>query len=379
MSAPDYIVSEVFLTLPTAVARDKRVITIPCGMVSSETVQWLLANSGPAIRFQLVVDMLQEQDVGKVSSVLADLLASPLVTEWMNRLAPGFEMKQLHSSSPSAFENTMGKLGELGLRAGLQPFDSKTLPFRAWLTDTEEDETESPFRVFLRTLVASLLSFTGYSDTDPVSNVLTERLEATYSFARNPEFALVYVGNMADEDLVNPNLYPDQQLVLPWVHDILGFAGSDQILSDPDLRLKAETVVSMVLSPEYQELQPDYGLMKHKDRAYKIGWSIHLPGFLSEPSESSMSRLLRILLMMAPFRTARESKWFRQMMDILETYATEHGTYRFPMSWLPETREGYWMNGAYMAIEEDRRKSTAYECESTFRMLKIRHLMEKYR
>jgi hypothetical protein len=379
MSAPDYIVSEVFLTLPTAVARDKRVITIPCGMVSSEAIQWLLANSGPAIRFQLVVDMLQEEDVGKVSSVLADLLASPLVTEWMNRLAPGFEMKQLHSSSPGAFENTMGKLRELGLRAGLQPFDSKTFPFRAWLTDTEEDETESPFRVFLRTLVASFLSFAGYSDTDPVSNVLKERLEATYSFARKPEFALVYMGDMGDEDLVDSKLYPDQQLVLPWVHDILGFAGSAQILSDPDLRQKAETVISMVLSPEYQELQPDYGLTKYKDRAYKIGWSVHLPGFLSEPSESSMPRLLRTLPMMAPFRTVRESKWFRQMMDILETYSTEHGTYRFPMSWLPETREGYWVNGAYMALEEDRKKSTANECESTFRMFRIRHLMEKYR
>lgn len=348
-------------------------------MVSSDATQWLLANSGPAIRFQLVVDMLQEQDVGKVSSALADLLGSPLVTEWMNRLAPGFGMKQLHSSNPGAFENTMGKLGELGLRAGLQPFDSKTLPYRAWLTDTGEDETEDPFRVFLRTLVASFLSFTGYSDTDPVSNVLKERLEATYSFARNPEFALVYVGKSGDEALVDPKLYPNQQLVLPWIYDILGFAGSDQILSDSDLRQKAETVVSMVLSPEYQELQPDYGLMKYKDRTYKIGWSVHLPGFLSEPSESSMSRLLRILVMMAPFRTARESKWFRQMMDIIETYATEHGTFRFPMSWLPETREGYWVNGAYMTLEEDRRKPTANECESTFRMFRIRHLVEKYR
>jgi hypothetical protein len=344
-------------------------------MVSSEVVQWLLDNSGPSIRFQLVVDML---DVGKVSSVLADLLASPLVGVWIERLNPGFQMKQLHSSNPGAFENTMGKLGELGMRAGLQPFDSKTLPFRAWLTDTVEEESEHPFRAFLRAIVASFLSFTGYSDTEPVYNVLAERLEATYSFARNPDFAEMYVGKKGNDGLVNPRLYPDQQFILPWIHDVRGFAGSDQILTDADLRNKVEAVVSMILSPEYQELPPDYGLMKYKDRVYKIGWGVHLPGFFSEPSESSMAKLLLTLTMMAPFETARNHKWFRRMIELLETYSTEHGTYLFPKTWLPEKRRGYWVNGAYMALEHNRRKSSVIECESTFRMLRIMYLMKKF-
>jgi hypothetical protein len=349
-------------------------------MVSSEAVQWLLANSGSVIRFQLVVDILQEQDVGRVGSVLAELLASPLVGEWIDRLVPGFQMKQLHSSNPSAFENTMGKLGELGMRAGLQPFDGKTLPFRAWLTDTadEEDDSDSPFRIFLRTIIASFLSFTGYSDTDPVHNVLAERLDATHSFARNPDFTMVYIGKRGSDSLVNPRLYPDQKFVLPWIHDIRGFANSDQILSDHHLRQKAEAVVSMVLSSEYQELQPGYGLMKYKDRAYKSGWSVHLPGFFSEPPDASMSNVLLTLPMMASFKTARESDWFQRMIDRLETCSTEYGTYQFPRKWLPEKREGYWVNGTYMALEEDRRKASAFECESTFRMLRIKHLMQKF-
>jgi hypothetical protein len=36
------------------------------------------------------------------------------------------------------------------------------------------------------------------------------------------------------------------------------------------------------------------------------------------------------------------------------------------------------VNGAYLALEENRRKSSTIECESTFRMLRIKHLMEKY-
>jgi hypothetical protein len=347
-------------------------------MVSSEALEWLLANAGPSIRFQVVVDLLQEQDVGKVSSVLADLLTSPLVAKWIERLTDGFQMKQLHSSKPAAFENTMGKLGELGLRAGLQPFDGKTLPFRAWLTDTAEDEIEHPFHVFLRTLVASFLSFTGYSDTEPVHNVLSERLESTYSFARNPDFTQVYVGKRGNDGLVNPRLYPNQQFVLPWIHDIRGFASSNQILSDTHLRQRAEAVISLVLRPEYQELQPGYGLVKYKDRGYKSGWSVHLPGYSSEPSDASMSKILLTLLILAPFKAARKSEWFKRMIDRLETCSTEHGTYRFPREWLPEKREGYWVNGTYMALEENRRRPSAIEVESTFRMFRIRHLMEKF-
>ncbi|MFX1263149.1 MAG: hypothetical protein ACFFAZ_13760 [Promethearchaeota archaeon] len=347
-------------------------------MASSEAIQWLLANSGPSIRFQIVVDLLQDQDVGKVSSLLADLLSSPLINKWIGRLNSGFQIKQLHSSKPEAFENTMGRLGELGLRAGLQPFDSKTLPFRAWLTDTAEEEIDHPFQVFLRTIVASFLSFTGYSSTEPVHKMLTERLEAIHSFARSPDFASVYEGKRGKDGLVDAMLYPNQQFVLPWIHDIRGFTSSDLILSDTDLRQKAETVVSMVLRPEYQELQPGYGLMKYKDRRYKIGWSVHLPGFISEPSDASMSNVLLILPIMAPFKTARRSEWFRRIMKKLEAYATEYGTYQFPREWLPERQGGYWVNGAYMALEENRRKSSAIESESTFRMLKIKHLMEKF-
>jgi hypothetical protein len=272
----------------------------------------------------------------------------------------------------------MGKLGELGMRAGLQPFDSKTLPFRAWLTDTAEDEIEHPFRVFLRTIVASFLAFTGYSSTEPVYNVLAERLESTYSFAKNPDFGQVYVGKRGNDGLVNPRLYPEQQFVLPWIHDIRGFANSDQILADTRLCQKAEAVVSMVLGPEYQKLQPGYGLMKYKDRGYKSGWSVHLPGFFSEPSDASMSSILLILPIMAPFKTARESDWFKRMIERLETCITEYGTYRFPRVWLPEKQKGYWVNGAYMALEENRRRTSAIESESTFRMFRIKHLMEKF-
>ncbi len=344
--------------------------------------QWLIDNAGPVIRFRTIVELVEEQNVEIVSKVLNDFLASKSVKTWLERLHPKFEMKEIHSSSPEAFENVMGKLGQLGMRAGLQPFDGMTLPSRVWLSEGIEPEIGHPFRVFLRTIVASLLAYTGYHDTKPVHDVLTKRLNLIHSFAESQTIESVYVDEsefsipegLRKHRLVNPELYFGQNLTLPWVHDLRAFASSKEILQNPELKDKAERIADLVLSPEYQQLQPGYGLMKHGSRYYVIGWSVHLPNYFLPPQEEAKSDLLLALEMMAPFEVARQSDWFRRAIDFLESHRTRRDTYLFPKSWMTEKKTGYWTNGAYMALEEDRRRDLALECESTFRFLKIKQL-----
>ncbi|TFG26887.1 hypothetical protein EU527_19235, partial [Candidatus Thorarchaeota archaeon] len=119
-----------------------------------DVASWLLQNAGSCIRFRTLVDILQEQDVGIVSRALRDMLASSEVTRWLTNLTPKFDINSLHSSRTEAFENVMGKLVQLGLRAGLQPFDNKTLPFRVWLSENVKEIPHVPHAVFLRTIVA---------------------------------------------------------------------------------------------------------------------------------------------------------------------------------------------------------------------------------
>ena len=329
-----------------------------------------------------MVEILEEQNVSKISQALNDFLESKIVKTWLSRLSPQFEMKKIHSSSPEAFENVMGKLGTLGMRAGLQPFDGMTFPFRVWLSEGNDPEIGHPFREFLRAIVASFLAYTGYHDTKPVHDFLVKRLNLIHSFAEKPDFDRIY----ADESefsipeklkrhrLVNPELYFGKRLVLPWVHDIRAFAASKEILQTPELREKAETVVAFVLSPEYEQLQPGYGLMKDGTRYYVIGWSVHLPNYSVSPQEETEPNLLPSLEMMAPFEAARRSQWFKRALDFLESHRTEHDTYVFSKSWMQEKDGGYWVNGAYMVLEDDRRRPRSIEYESTFRMLKIRQL-----
>ncbi|MFW9959165.1 MAG: hypothetical protein ACFFCT_13925 [Candidatus Odinarchaeota archaeon] len=352
-------------------------------MNSNDLAQWLLQNAGPCIRFRTLVEILHEQDVSRVSQALQELLGSPEVVEWTSRLNPQFDINSIHSGKPNAFENVIGKLVQLGLRAGLQPFDNKTLPFRVWLSENVEVYPETPHAVFLRTIIAAFLAFAGYDSIDPVMTQMTKRLQALYLFAKDPDFASVFVDKSEtngfpegseNHQLVNPELYQDQQFMLPWIHDIRGLSSCIDILSKQSYVSKTEKIVEMILTSEYQSLPSIYGLAKYGKRYYVLGWAVHLPGYSAKPEGRSFAELLLTLEVMGKFPVARKSPWFVNSIEYLESFRTEYGTYIFPSSWLPEKQTGYWVGGLRMGYDERKSYPKAIECESTFRMLKIKQI-----
>ena len=78
---------------------------------------------------------------------------------------------------------------------------------------------------------------------------------------------------------------------------------------------------------------------------------------------------------MAHFPIAVRSAWFRRSLDHLESFRTDEGAYRFPAAYLREQSSGYWVTGAYMRVEENRRRRVALTLDSTFRMCKIKQLV----
>ncbi|TFG29635.1 hypothetical protein EU527_15615 [Candidatus Thorarchaeota archaeon] len=349
-----------------------------------DLAQWLLQNAGPCIRFRTLVDILQEQDVGIVSRALDEMLRSPKSQLWISRLNPEFNINSLHSGRENAFENVMGKLVQLGLRAGLQPFDNKTLPFRVWLSENVEEPPQIPHAVFLRTIVASFLAYAGYDTTSRVMAQMKERIDTLYQFARDPDFSSIFVDKSEfkgvpttseSHNIVNPILYPNQKFMLPWIHDIRGLANCRFIFGNKNYRTKMDTIIEMILTPEYQSLPWNYGLAKYDTGYYVLGWAAHLPGYSSKPEGRKFAELLLTLEFMVRFPAVQKSSWFREMMEYIETFRTESGTFEFPQSWLPEKGEGYWVVGLRMAFDERKENPRAIECESTFRVLCIKQLV----
>ena len=350
---------------------------------SVELADWLLRNAGPSIRYRTYVDIFNERDVGLVGQALSELTASPLVHNWLRRLTPGFDLSLIHSGREHAYENVMGKLVQLGLRAGLQTFDNKTIPFRAWLSDNLAASPSQAHDVFLKTIISSFLSYAGYGATRPVSDYLKARLRSLHSFAGEPDFGSIFVDKtefkgipkaLERYGLVNPSLYQDQQLELPWIHDIRGMAFCTDIMQDRSLKEQAETVVKMILTKKYQDLPWSYGIAKYWDRYYVLGWAVHLPNYRQRPTGRQFGELILTLEMMAPFECARQSQWFMDSLEYIEEFRTKEGTYSFPRAYLPEKKEGYWIGGCRMGIEDNRRSNLAIICESTFWVLRIKSL-----
>ncbi|MHA2359652.1 MAG: hypothetical protein ACXAB5_05230 [Candidatus Thorarchaeota archaeon] len=348
-------------------------------MSHRDLIYWLLDNAGPIIRFRTIVDLVEEQDVGVVARALKKMEKDPEVIKWLSMLKPNLGFNEIHSSKQDALENVMEKLVQLGWRAGLQPFDSKTLPFRVWLTENIDKPHVEPHSVFKKTLIASLLARAGYDMVETVEKQMVSRLRTLFKFIAAPDFSRIFVEkpdtkrmSETDHELVNPELYPNQQFLLPWVHDVLAFSKIGGIMNQPERREMAENVMEMILSPEYQALPWSYGLARYGDRYYAIGWAVHLPGYDSIPEGRLFAEMLLLLEALAPFKTIQRSSWFKESMKYLEEYRTDDETYSFPKSWLPENKTGYWVGGYRMAYDSRTGLKKAIEIESTFRVLMIK-------
>ncbi|MCJ7552013.1 MAG: hypothetical protein MUQ30_20270 [Anaerolineae bacterium] len=367
-----------------------------------DLVLWLLEYGGPAIRYRTAMELFSGPTDLDVARLSADLLASPMTQPWLDRVGvPGNGFFGFHHSRPEAFENAASKLCDLGLRVGMVLLDEKMLPYRRWLEgqaeaindiaegshsdvvtrEVTQAALDSGIRWFEAVLVAARLAWLGYPDA-AVGICLTRRLETLHALARTGDHD-IYIDQDTFGDYPNDPFrkrrFVDPQFngILPSIHDLYALAHFPSALLDAAAQHKIDTVAAYVLHPDYQALEDGYGVMRAAPRRYfSMGWSIHLPGYDGFDFDNGQAGMLvQRLELMAHFPVARRSQWFRRTLDHLESCRTETGTYRFPASYLREQAGGYWVTGAYMRLEVNRRNRLSLEIESTFRMCKIKRLM----
>jgi hypothetical protein len=257
-------------------------------MEREEIVQWLEENAGPVSKFRLSSKSCLDQR--RSEEELTGLSSSPLVKSWLDRIPSECDRHTLHGASPQSFENVMGKLFEFGLRRGAHILDHRVAPFRRWMEEQKDLPNPGYLPVLHRTICSSFLTMLGYGD-GAVDVWVRHRLDTVYDFARRPDFEHAYIPQdtfpgypkaFRRSPLLNPELYPDEDLKLPWIYDLYAFLHSESIMGDVGLREKVETVMGFVLSPEYQSLWPGYGVVRHDGRYHMMGWSVHLPGYNGE-------------------------------------------------------------------------------------------------
>ena len=357
-------------------------------MAEYDVMKWLLLNSGPVVRYRAMKELLASKDIGEISQGIEDLFSSRIVSQWLPRLGNGSSFKDIHSSSPESIENTLYKLGHLGLKAGLQPFDSHTLSYRVWLSDRISNPSVTFYDELMQVIIAASLASAGYGDIAPVQTKLKSRLEVIYQFVSSSNWKDIHADaseyaipkSRSKWKLIDPAISSETLFPLPWIHDLVGFAQSQNLLNDSSTVRKINTICKAIMHDDYQELPPGYGLVRENDSYFVSGWSVHLPCFeiFTDRGGSSNdaidgARLLLWLELLSQLPVISQSDWFQNAVLFLERYRTRYDTYIFPQEWLKEKRTGYWINGAYMAFQSERRNRKVMECESTFRMLKLKH------
>jgi hypothetical protein len=177
-----------------------------------------------------------------------------------------------------------------------------------------------------------------------------------------------------------PLVNPEYNGRLPGIWDIYALAHYPDDLMSAETAKRIDAVIAYILHPNYQALDEGYGYMRAGPRRYySMGWSAHLPGYNGLEFSRAMHAhmLVQRVELMAHFALARQSRWFKDCVAHIEGYRTRQGTYRFPAIYLREQPSGYWVQGAYMRLEQNRRIRRSLELDSTFRMCSIKRLMEQ--
>ena len=356
-------------------------------------VDWLMENAGPVIKYRTSLELQGVDD----SKLEAALLKCGLVKMWLSNVQPSFGATELHSSKPTAFENAMGRLYELGLRKGHKPLDDRVKPFLDKLEELALSKGKDPDQSWFHlSLMAGYLAMTGYSSHHEVEYIIKKRLDTVHEFTLNGDLSNAYIdpetvgtipSNFRNRPILNPNLWGtrdryEKGSLLPSIHDIHGFLHSEPVFTDKETQMKVEKVVEFILSPEYQSLEPGYGVIYEPEtrKFFGAGWSIHLKDYFdTHPRAERMKKNIGVdsanLLRLSLFsrsQTGRGHRWFREQIAKLEEYRT-NGLYQIPRSLLEDRKTGYWVAGRSLGLEENRRTSRAITAESTFRLLEIRN------
>jgi hypothetical protein len=334
--------------------------------------EWLLTNGGPIIRYRTAPELLADRGDIARTQLRRDLLACPEVKRWLTNLGQG----PIHHSCDTSAENALGKLVEYGLHAGGSSaggppaggadLDEKLQPFFARYGDFDDALVLTPFLVRA-----------GYSRHPVVAEWFTRRMAALHRTAQRGTFAFylneveaakvpkAWRGKPIYRHEFNP---AGADVPLPTCFDFYALAYWPK--DDPATNRMVEDVVRFISDPAFQATVGGYIWDRAKRQCYAAGRTVL--------ACTAPERLVMFLELGASFAAALAASWFRAGLAQLERHRTPQGTYRFPADLLKETPNSYYLYaGAHMGLGENRKRALALEIESTFRMMKIRSLMQQ--
>ena len=225
--------------------------------------EWLLASGGPIIRYRVATELLADRGDIDRAQLRRDLLACPEVKRWLANLGQG----PIHHSCDTSAENSLGKLLEYGVAAGMADVDEKVRTFFNRYGDFDDALILTPF-----------LARAGYSRHLVVAEWFSQRIEALHRTARRNEFVF-YLPET--ETTIIPKTWRGKRIYraefnpvgdespLPTCFDFYALAYWPK--DDPAANRTIEDIVRFISDPAFQSTVGGYIWDRGLRRCYAAG------------------------------------------------------------------------------------------------------------
>ncbi|MCL2519361.1 MAG: hypothetical protein FWF15_12440 [Oscillospiraceae bacterium] len=326
-------------------------------------IDWLLEKAEAPIRYRVARELLKDERLAK--KIEPELLEYPLVQKWLKNLS---EHYNIHGSFDLCLENAIPKLVQLGLHGGLQ---SLTEAAEIYINRFEE-----------KWISANIFSLAGIKNDD-IMKFMLNKLDKIHRFVQMKTYdfyisdedreKLTFVPiRWRDKKFIKPEFRNDE-FNYPFIYDVLGMFRLYE-LNDLAVDQKINDVIDYISTDEFNANVVDgYGILIWDNKKYYgQGWDPKYPGWFDAAGYDNMPKLLFYAQNIIKYPPARKTKWFSELLNYLEKFKTENGTYIFPAKWIKEM-SGYAVQGNHLSFGEPRTKRNWCEIESTFLMLLLKN------
>jgi hypothetical protein len=361
-------------------------------MIDTKIFNWLMDNADAPIRYRIAREFLRDEKIAK--DIEEELIENPAVTLWLKNLKPQTPPQHWsmeHGSFDFCLENALPKIVQLGLHGGLPQVKDALEFYLAKMRnidslDFQTIKIENPgvsyrkCKQLYAILTANLLSLANMEDESAIRYMLGS-LDEMYNFVQKKIYD-IYLSederrrltrvpkNWKSTDyFINPDVVKKYGFSYPIVYDIMGMYRLYD-LKNPEVDKKINAVISYISTDEFHlKITDGYGILVEEDGKYHgMGWDPKYPGWFDLPDYMETGNVPKLLFFsqyISKYPAAEKTKWFSDLLNYIEKYRTEDGTYLFPGTWLKEST-GYAVQGYHMSFGENRRKKNWREIESTF-------------
>jgi hypothetical protein len=351
----------------------------------SDPIPWLLENGCAALRYRVLTELLDRpREDPDVQQARQDTLAYPPALR-LQRLQrkDGTWGGRIHAGDPKKFqsslENLLFKLFEYGWHRETRPVQTAAKTLRQQLTSKKDlklfeftkvvkadERRERYYRWFVRILSLGLLVRAGYLDEKCRAGIL-ELLEAASGFVDDPVSRAPTEEIGASHPLIRYEAWRDGYPFLPDFYIAHAFAHSPWLLDGEMAKMRLKKIFDYVLSPTYQQLAPDLGLVRTAKGSFPKGYGLRLQPIEAYVKKKNFDELLVNLELFARLGLINRYPLLMSHLEWLQSQQTKEGRWSLSTRLLADTSR--WTN--LLRVEKDWRSPARKEADMTFRVLLI--------